>query len=72
MEDSMAIKFRCTNSRPTEWHFEDRCPEWPHSDYAETREVPPTPQLCSKCVDLKARELLTHLISGKDALSVVQ
>ena len=58
----MKMKFRCASIRPQEWHFEQQCPEWPLSEFIDTVDVPPTPQLCPKCVDRKARELLADVI----------
>jgi len=68
----MKTKFRRANSDPEKWHFEEHCPAWPASDFVEKCDVPPTHQLCSKCVDLKARDLLWHLIGPKGTTSAIQ
>jgi hypothetical protein len=64
-EGSMKTRFRRANNSPEEWHFEEHCPAWPATGFSDTEEVPPTSQLCPKCVDLKARDLLWHLIGPK-------
>jgi hypothetical protein len=60
----MRTKFRCVKTRSDQWHFQEQCPDWPLSDFIDTRDIPPTSQLCSKCVDIKARELLADLMRG--------
>ncbi len=37
-----------------------------------TEEVPPTSRLCAKCIDLKARELLSDLLGSRDSTHPVQ
>lgn len=68
----MKLKFRCASDRPQEWHFEEHCPEWPLSEFMDTADVPPSAQLCPRCVDLKARELLADLIGHRDSTEVIQ
>ena len=68
----MKMKFRCANNRPQEWHFEKHCPQWPSSEFTDTPYVPPTSQLCPKCVDLKARELLADLMGQRGSSEVIQ
>jgi|GEM_PF-2874188 hypothetical protein len=68
----MKMKFRCANNHPQEWHFEEQCSEWPLSEFMDTADVPPTSQLCSKCVDIKARELLADLIGQRGSPPVIQ
>jgi hypothetical protein len=68
----MKMRFRCANNHPQEWHFEEQCPEWPLSDFMDTAAVPPTAQLCTRCVDLKARELLADLIGHRGSSEVIQ
>lgn len=66
------MQFRCANSRPEEWHFEEHCPAWPVENFVATEEVPPTPRLCAKCVDLKARELLSDMLAARDSTQPMQ
>lgn len=68
----MKTQFRCSNSRPEEWHFEEFCTAWPAEDFTYTEEVPPTTRLCVKCIDLKARELLSDLLGSRDPTQPVQ
>jgi hypothetical protein len=68
----MKTKFRRANNIPEQWHFEEHCPAWPASDFIDSEDVPPTSQLCPKCVDLKARDLLWHLIGPKGSTSIMQ
>jgi hypothetical protein len=68
----MKTQFRCANSRPEEWHFEEFCPSWPAEDFTYTEEVPPTTRLCVKCIDLKARELLSDMLGSRESSHVVQ
>lgn len=68
----MKMKFRCASDRPQEWHFEEQCPEWPLSEFMDTADVPPSSQLCPKCVDLKAHELLADLIGLRGSTEVIQ
>ncbi|HEY6198370.1 MAG TPA: hypothetical protein VI231_07180 [Candidatus Binatia bacterium] len=68
----MKTQFRCANNRPEEWHFEELCPAWPARDFMHTEEVPPTSRLCAKCIDLKARELLSDLLGSRDSTHPVQ
>ena len=71
-EANMKMKFRCANNRPHEWHFEEHCPEWPASEFMDTTDVPPTSQLCPKCVDRKARELLADIMGHRGSSEVIQ
>ena len=68
----MKTQFRCANSRPDEWHFERDCPDWPAADFIEIKKVPPTPRLCPKCVDLKARALLSSMLAPRDSTHPMQ
>ncbi len=68
----MKTRFRCAKSRPEEWHFDKRCPDWPAADFADSEEVPPTPRLCVKCIDLKARALLSDILGSRDPAQPVQ
>ncbi|HEY1371512.1 MAG TPA: hypothetical protein VGH50_03520 [Candidatus Binatia bacterium] len=68
----MKTQFRCANSRPEEWHFEKQCPNWPAADFIEIKKVPPTLRLCPKCVDLKARALLSNMLAPRDSTQPMQ
>ena len=37
-----------------------------------TEVVPATSRLCAKCIDLKARELLSDLLGSRDSTQLVQ
>jgi hypothetical protein len=37
-----------------EWHFNEKCLQWPAEDFIEKLDAPPISQLCEKCIELSA------------------
>ena len=50
----MQFKFRTVRVGMEEWHFNEKCLQWPAGDFIEKLDAPPISQLCEKCIELSA------------------